>query len=207
MIRTHRSTAGTSLALVGEHSRAFVDSDWVGVGDPVPALLVDSEGALWWDGERLATNQDDPQKFVEELLRAQADAIAATVTQAQPSRVWVIGGGVLADEVRRLLGQTERIGGDERPSAAVDLTGDALQRACQAVADGGTVVLAGERRERCDVDLYRDVHRRGLSLVGVRGLRTRAGSVRGNGRRLPDPMTLSAGEPLRPAPWYRLLNT
>ena len=85
--------------------------------------------------------------------------------------VEVVGTGVLADEIRRVLGQRVWAGPpDTRPSAVIETTGEAaaLMGSLQRVADLGTVVLAGPLLARSlDLDLYEDLHVRGLTLIGV----------------------------------------
>ncbi len=229
MIRARHTGAVTVLTLEGEHRFGFIDSDWIGAGEHAPGLLVDSQEGVWWDGERLWNGEGDPRRFTEALLGDQAEAIAAAVKDVDPQRVWVIGDGLVASAVRRLLGQAPAPRDGERgqtravrdspgPLAAIDLTSVALERACQAVPDGGTVVLAGERRERCDIDLYKHVHRRGLKVVGIPDLRNRVRSLSRNDSTFhngspsrgqaafPEPVTVVAGEPLPSALWYRLVS-
>lgn len=95
-----------------------------------------------------------------------AEAIAV-VAHLPSDRVSVTGQGSLAQQLRgRGLG-----GGAGEPLAVIETTGLAaeLTAGCAAVASGGLVVLAAEAAEPIDIDLYRDVHRRGLALVGVSG--------------------------------------
>jgi hypothetical protein len=209
MIRARRTDDATVLTLDGEHRLALLDSDWIVIGEEVPALLVDAGGSVWWDGELLESDQHDPRRFAEALLGRQAEAIVAAVEHVDPQRVWVIGGGLVASEVRRLLGQPSTARAGERPLAAVDLTGVELERACQAVVDGGTVIVAGAR-QRCDIDLYAHVHRRGLTVVGIPDIRSLAeaspNSPPGTGAPLPEPATAAPGESLPPALWYRLVS-
>jgi threonine dehydrogenase-like Zn-dependent dehydrogenase len=100
---------------------------------------------------------------------------AATAIASLPDGeglVEVVGTGALADEVRRLL-LRERVRlprADERPTAIIETTGKpaALETALQRVDDLGTVVLAGPLPTRpLALDLYADLHVRGLTLVGV----------------------------------------
>ena len=98
-----------------------------------------------------------------------ADLIAeaiAVVSHLPPERVGVTGQGVLARQLRE-RGLDRETG--QSPLAVVETTGcgPELTEACGAVADGGLVVLAGAASDPIDIDLYRNVHRRGLVLVGV----------------------------------------
>jgi threonine dehydrogenase-like Zn-dependent dehydrogenase len=85
--------------------------------------------------------------------------------------VEVLGAGAFADEVRRLLADRARPASEHaRPSAIIETTGeaDAVAAALQRVADLGTVVLVGPLpSEPLALDLYTDLHVRGLTLVGV----------------------------------------
>ena len=77
----------------------------------------------------------------------------------------VVGAGALADALRARL----RAPGTP-PAAIVDTTGDpaALADALARVDDLGTVVLAGPPPgEPVALDLYADLHVRGLTLIGV----------------------------------------
>ena len=80
--------------------------------------------------------------------------------------VEVLGEGQIAQAV------TAAVGGrpGKQLAGIVDLTGDAVcvKEALGRVADLGTVVLAGPYPERPVVlDLYADLHLRGLTLIGV----------------------------------------
>jgi threonine dehydrogenase-like Zn-dependent dehydrogenase len=85
--------------------------------------------------------------------------------------VEVTGDGLVAAEARRLLEEEGRLAaGDDPPDAIVETTGDpaAIAAATARVADMGTVALAGEPLGRTlSLDVYTDVHVRGLRLVGI----------------------------------------
>jgi threonine dehydrogenase-like Zn-dependent dehydrogenase len=147
--------AGESLIFRGDlpsSSAAFVDCEWLptaGKAD-VPALVV---------GE---TDRDLDEAAFAALMSVAREAAAA----AQPGLVEVVGNGIVARLVRALVG----VAPAEQPGAIVDTTGDpaAIASALGRVADLGTVVLAGESLGRqADLDLYRTVHVRGLTLVGI----------------------------------------
>ena len=83
--------------------------------------------------------------------------------------IQTIGDGLIAQQVRTLVGTSSHTAG-ERPSAIVDTTGDpaVIVDATRRVTDMGRVVLVGESCGRkADINLYPDVHVRGLTLVGV----------------------------------------
>lgn len=86
-------------------------------------------------------------------------------------RVEVVGEGKLAEEVRLLLGAAlQQDPAAAPPTGVVVATGDpaAVAAALVRVDDLGTVVLAGAApREPAVLDLYGDLHVRGLVLVGV----------------------------------------
>jgi threonine dehydrogenase-like Zn-dependent dehydrogenase len=102
---------------------------------------------------------DEAEGLLAEVLDA--------VSQIPAGRVKVSGEGSLAAALTRRLGAGEEAG--EAPLAVIETTGhsDQLAAACAEVASGGTVVLAGGPAAPVDIDLYRDVHRRGLVLIGV----------------------------------------
>ena len=83
--------------------------------------------------------------------------------------VEVTGSGPLAAEVRRLLGaRPSQAGG--APAAVVETTGEraAVAEALRRVATLGTVVLAGPVPSApVTLDLYADLHVRGLTVVGL----------------------------------------
>lgn len=101
------------------------------------------------------------------------ESIAREAVAAAPgSAVAVTGEGPVATEARRLLAASGRLapGGDARPDAIIETSGDpvAIAAATERVADMGTVALAGESHGRVlSMDVYKDVHVRGLRLVGV----------------------------------------
>src|SRR5918994_2651933 len=98
---------------------------------------------------------------------AVADALGAL--PSDPGPVEVLGEGPLARALRARL--KLRAGGvGRRPVAVIETTGDvrAVQDALRRVADLGTVVLAGQPPpDPVALDLYADLHVRGLTLVGT----------------------------------------
>ncbi len=94
-----------------------------------------------------------------------AEAMAA-VGHVPADRVKVTGDGALA---RQLRGRGLDRESAQPPLAVVETTGRGteLTAACAVVADGGLVVLAADAPGPVEIDLYRDVHRRGLVLVGI----------------------------------------
>jgi hypothetical protein len=98
-----------------------------------------------------------------------ASSAVAAVSTADP--VEVMGAGLIADVARRLLsGRVAAEGHATRPVAVIDVTGDPARivAATRRLADRGVLVLAGESAGRLlSIDLYTDVHRRGLEIVGI----------------------------------------
>ena len=85
-------------------------------------------------------------------------------------RIEILGENSLADELRTRLGDRAQLHPNAPPSAIVDTTGDAaaVVSALQRVEDLGTVVLAGSLASKAvTLDLYSDVHVRGLTIIGV----------------------------------------
>lgn len=98
---------------------------------------------------------------------AVADALGAL--PASPGPVEVLGDGPLARALRARL-KSRAGGAGRRPVAVIETTGDVrvVQDALRRVADLGTVVLAGPPPpDPVALDLYADLHVRGLTLVGI----------------------------------------
>jgi threonine dehydrogenase-like Zn-dependent dehydrogenase len=147
------------------------------------------------------------------VLLAVAQAAAGAVEGVSADSIEVVGSGLIALQARALLGG--RFGlSTEQPRAIVDTTGDpeVIVDATRRIAALGTVVLAGEGLGRkAEMNLYPDVHVRGLTLVGVRPASQDALSAANNAD---DTLVAScrealvgvvAGTPLpRGATWYRV---
>lgn len=147
-----------------EGQAAVFDREWAppGRSTEVPALVLPAEQA--------AAGAD-----ALSLLASKAVAAA----DGQP--VAVTGSGLVASEARHLLREQGRLVGEGgTPAAAVvETTGDPseLARAIENVETMGTVVLAGEPLARTyDLDLYPDVHVRGLTLVGIPRVESASGA-------------------------------
>jgi hypothetical protein len=151
---------------------SYVDRDWLTeAGNPVPALSFTPDGEVSWRGcqlGRLAADTDPTTVAAGALLRVACDAAAAATGRLRGA-VEVVGAGLVAAHVRRLLGDGARHSGGS-PGAVVDTTGDpeVIRSALDRVSDLGMMVLAGESAgPALDLDLYSSVHRRGLVVVGV----------------------------------------
>ena len=105
-----------------------------------------------------------------------SDAAIQAIVGALPAGeepVEVLGDGPLARALRaRLRLEATVLAPDARPAVIVETTGDAaaIGAALARVADLGTVVLAGTcgaGSAPVALDLYADLHVRGLTVVGV----------------------------------------
>jgi hypothetical protein len=168
------------LVLVGNlptGSFAYFDRDWLpGPGQPVPSLLVQADRSLsWCGGPPIKTpSRVDPDTAAALVLLTVAHEAAAAVEDLAPESVEVSGSGLIARRVRAVLRNgattaTESFSTSEAPRAIVEATGGtaAILDATRRVADSGLVVLAGETFDRVPMNLYPDVHVRGLTLLGV----------------------------------------
>ena len=97
------------------------------------------------------------------------EAVVAAIGTAEGA-VEVLGDSAFARELRSRLGVAAPAAGG-RPTVVVETSGDgaALGAALARVDDLGTVVLAGPAAgaQPVALDLYADLHVRGLTLVGV----------------------------------------
>ncbi len=82
-----------------------------------------------------------------------------------PGRVAVEGTGVEAEAMGELLG--ELVHGVDPPRAVVVASGgvEAVESALRSVADGGAVIVVAATPIEAPLDLYGDLHVRGLRLV------------------------------------------
>jgi hypothetical protein len=103
------------------------------------------------------------------MSNADIERVVAVIGAA-PGPVEVLGDGPFARALRARLGAGAPAG-DARPAVVVETSGDpaAIGAALARVDDLGTVVLAGPAAvaEPVALDLYADLHVRGLTLVGV----------------------------------------
>ncbi|MEZ5099315.1 MAG: hypothetical protein R3C15_05830 [Thermoleophilia bacterium] len=150
---------------------AYVDTASLEAGlAAVPALVAGADGSLaWHGGDAVASVGSSADERVARLLAALAARAAARVPAGEPGTVEVVGEGALAALVAARLGARVAAGG-ERPRTIVETSGSpaAIAAALARADDRAVVVLAGEDGGRApEVDLYADVHLRGLELVGV----------------------------------------
>jgi hypothetical protein len=150
--------AGRVVAAELPHgAAAFLDREWAPLdhSGPVPAIVV----------------AGTPTERVDAAARQLAGIAAAALALVPGLPVAVTGAGLVAATARRRLAAEGRLAprADGAPAAVIETTGDPAEiaAALQRVRDGGTVVLSGEPlSRRYDLDLYPDVHVRGLRLVG-----------------------------------------
>jgi len=208
MIRAESVPGG--VALVGDlplGAVGYVDADWIDADAPgaVPALVASGGALCWSDGPDVTSTQAEGDAAAAAAISAVAKEAAALAAGAPADRVEVTGVGFAAEHVRRLLGVTEPPhypDHEQRPTVIVEMTGAAsvIKEATRRLDDMGTLVLAGESSGRSlSLNLYRDVHSRGLRVVGV-GRADVLEAVEG----FEPPAAVTPGTPLPPARWYRI---
>lgn len=145
----------------------YFDAEWLRAtgADPV---VVEEDGTVRFRSRTIrAPAEADPDLTA---LRAFASLAAAAARCLEPdvtAHVEVTGDGVVAELVRRAI---DGSGGDGAPTAVIDTTGDpeVILDATRRLRSLGVLILAGESLGRTmDIDLYPDVHARGLRVVGV----------------------------------------
>jgi hypothetical protein len=189
---------------------AYLDADWVPPGGgQVGALVVFADGSTHWhrDEPRHGDAMADPDRLAVSCFVAVASAAVVAVANADP--VEVVGTGLIADVARHLLGDRVATEGNETlPGAVIEATADPARivAATRRLADRGVLVLAGEPAgRRLDVDLYTDVHRRGLEIVGVGRPGGEGSPALLGGVDLPPPARVDLGGLVPDAArWYRV---
>jgi hypothetical protein len=123
----------------------------------------------WYDGTPVrAPELADPDTTAALVLLAVAREAAAAVVGLPRGSVEVTGSGLIARLVRALVGEAREA--KARPRGIVDTTGDSdvIVDATRRLADFGVLVLACEVGTwPVELNLYSDVHLRGLTLIGV----------------------------------------
>lgn len=195
---------------------AYLDAEWLlpGRSGELPALILTPDGHMSFG------DTDGPPVPVDLVADGLAGGVftavakeAAAAVAAGDTPVEVTGDGFLAHRIRAIVGSAPASGttGSEQPAAIVDTTGDpaVILAATQRLADFGILALVGEPLGRSlDLDLYADVHRRGLRVVGVAPPLTDpvdTGDASLSRALEPAPVVVAAGAPLPPgAVWYRI---
>lgn len=208
MIRVDVNGDGVLVGDLAPDSVAYLDAAWLPRSSgSVPAFVVTAEGVLSWspDAARGRSLDVDPNEAVAGALREVAREAVAALGGIEPTRVEVIGTGLVASEVRRQLGSGGKV---DSPQGIVETTGDpdAIAAALQRVADLGTVVLAGPLgTRRLDLDLYPEVHRRSLTVTGV-SPRVQAADAPTPAVASADPTTIRSGQRLSgDGLWFRVV--
>ena len=174
MIRVESTDGG--LVVAGDMAPgtvAYLDAEWLvpGRSGEVPALVLAPDGQMSFPG---APARQVP-KGSRDQLAALVFALVAdeAVTVADGARGEVTGDGILARMVRMKLDTCpagRATGSRPAPAAVVDTTGDpeVIRDSSRRLSAFGILVLVGESLDRrLDIDLYSDVHQRGLRVVGV----------------------------------------
>jgi hypothetical protein len=179
MIRAEVTENGVRLVgALPADSVAYVDHDWLPRSSAsVPWIAVSPDGELaWCNGPPVRVPSSvEPDTAAALCLLAVAREAAAAVEDLLPGSVEVTGSGLIARQIRILIGDAAAPGVGSSapvgcPGAIVDTTGDpaVIVSATRRLADLGTLVLAGETLgRRTEMNIYSDVHARGLTLVGV----------------------------------------
>jgi hypothetical protein len=162
---------GDALCVRGTtHGTAFVDRAWLAEG-PLRAIVVRDDGeVVGADGVTVLDGTTEPAaELGAAAMFALAEAAVRAADAAPPGDLEITGSGLLADTVRRLAAERGREGGASRPSAIVETTGgqQEISGALHRLSDLGILVLAVPPAEPVALDLYADVHVRGLQVVGV----------------------------------------
>jgi hypothetical protein len=157
---------------------AYLDAEWASpdANVPLPAVVAHQNRVSWGDGTAAALPEGvTGEAAAGAMLASVAREAADCVRGVPPQSVRVHGRGLVAALVRQLVAANSSIGAPEGLHAVIDTTGrpDVLLAATRELANGGLLVLAGEPLGRhLTIDLYPDIHRRGLQLVGVAPPRT-----------------------------------
>jgi hypothetical protein len=169
VIRAVASAAGISVTgSLPAGTTAYLDGEWVppGRSGVCPAVVATPDGEIRWSSQaRSYPLVGDVDTSAATALLLVAREVAEAIGDAPAASVY--GSGALARLVRELVANAHATGPAD---VVIDTTGDpaVLTEACMEVADLGTIVLAGEALGRpLDLDVYPDVHRRGLRIVGV----------------------------------------
>ncbi len=162
---------GDALCVRGAmHGTAFVDRAWLAEG-PLRAIVVGDGGeVIGADGVTVLGGTTEPAaELGAAAMFALAEAAVRAADAAPAGDLEITGSGLLADTVRQLAAERRGEGGGSRPSAIVETTGgqQEISAALQRLSDLGILVLAVPPAEPIALDLYSDVHVRGLQVVGV----------------------------------------
>jgi hypothetical protein len=167
---TNTAIDRSRLADVPAGATAYVDADWFGPdGELLEAVIVEDDGVHFLTGPSAMAQGD------RDLLGgAVLERIATRVVEATRARnlvdVVVPGRGLLATQVRQLLGDgsTDTSGGS--PACIVDTTGspEVVTDLLSSLENLGALVAAGPVAGRTfPLNVYSDIHARGLHVIGI----------------------------------------
>ena len=145
----------------------YFDAEWLGVTGAVP-LVVEDDGTVRFRSRTLsAPPEADPDVTALRAFGSLADAVARILEPETASRLEVTGDGIVAGLVRAAVASRDA---EDAPDVVVDTTGDptVVADATRRLRSLGLLVLAGESFGRSmDLDLYPDVHVRGLRIAAT----------------------------------------
>ena len=176
MIRVEIEADGRISVDAPETAIVYVDADWLASerGSIPYAAVVPGDSIVFADGRSLflpLPPDMDADTAVARAFISVARSAAAAVEDVSADSIDVVGAGIVASATRSVpAGIPNCPPAARRPAAIVEATGEAanIREACGRVEDLGIVVLAGETNRRAvELNLYPDVHVRGLTLVGV----------------------------------------
>jgi hypothetical protein len=153
---------------------AFVDLDWI-PAEPereVPGLSIDAD-SITWRGTSLDRAGEDAGRAAEAIFGRAAQAVATAASRDASGPALVFGCGAIAAGAAHALGVEPTVVLPEKDrslAVAVDLSGDpeAMTALAGALQGLGRLVLAGERLGRkLPLNLYPDIHVRGLTVTGI----------------------------------------
>lgn len=215
MIQVRSTPAGIVLSgSLPVGTVAYIDREWLTIRDAaVPALIVEGDPGSARPGEI----GGDPAGVAAAAFGAVAAEAVSLLDGLPASSVEIEGEGILAWAIRDRLGAAVpraatglagKIWPRTRPDpgAVIDTTGrsNVIVGSTRRLAKLGTLVLAGWMgQDGLSINLYPDLHVRGLRLVGVPLPRVGARTP-GPAHRLDPPTVVALGQPLPPARWYRL---
>ena len=182
---------GTRLqADLDRDTYAFIDSDALATGRArLDALVIANPSA------REATSA---ALGAAEMVAREVAALA----MAHDLRIKTIGNGIVATLVEELVGS----GGRTEGLAVTSSDPAMIRRALEIAPDLGFVIVAASFCEPVGLDVYGDIHRRGLTVRGVKPFARREACV-GPVRPDLEPLQVSVGEVFNPgALWYRLAS-
>ena len=138
----------------------------VAEGGAAAAIVLEGGELLLPDGSVLVAARRRPPEDVAIAVLASLAGRAAAAARRVGGPAAVNGRGLVARFTGILIGMEES---SDRPAVIVDTIGSgaALDTATRRVDDLGAVILAAPTEPSVSLDLYPDVHLRGLALVGI----------------------------------------